>query len=563
MNKYEILFLEWCDALLCAQINDRSDTSYGGFRCDADDYIHGRADNAIYPFVFAYTLTKEKKYLDGARKLLVFRRKLTEDTGAVHNDFTSEWRGITAFSAINLLKTLLYFGKDLPHDLRSEIEDCARASAKWVHDNMVIGFHANVNYYCAAAAVDALYDELYHDDAFRARAQELVEYALSLFTENGFLSGEAQPHDGKSPRGCLPIDVGYVVEESLPCLIEAATILGDEYALEILTKNARKLLDFMLPDGGWDNSFGVRNNKWTYYGSRTSDGVIGAFQMLAARDGIFREAAERTYETLCACTHGRKLYGGRYYYENGQPACIHHTFCHACALADAIREGIQESERLPLPCDDTSIGYKYYPEIDAYKIHAGDYLATVTGYDFATYTYPNGAAHAGGGTISLLYKQGTGAMIAGSVYDYRTTEKNNMQLPTGEVRHATLLMRAEYEKDGVKYATCLDKKPKILVCTDKGGVYVLVKARFYAAETQTAEAPDRVATFSYHVSSSGVEIHVADLGDARFILPIVKGTSEIVTKNAFEKNDIFFLTGGFAADEYVFHSGDDLAIKII
>ena len=76
MNKYEILFLEWCDALLCAQINDRSDTSYGGFRCDADDYIHGRADNAIYPFVFAYTLTKEKNWAEAKNRCVLWILRL-------------------------------------------------------------------------------------------------------------------------------------------------------------------------------------------------------------------------------------------------------------------------------------------------------------------------------------------------------------------------------------------------------------------------------------------------------------------------------------------------------
>ena len=564
MDKYRALLIEWCDALLRAQITDESDPYYGGFRCDADDYIHGRADNAIYPLVFAYTLTKEEKYLSGARKLLVFRKKLTEDTGAVHNDFTSEWRGITAFSAINLLKTLLYYGESLPSDLTSEIEACAQASATWVHDHMTKGFRANVNYYCAAAEVNALCYELHRDEAYRVRAKELLDYALSLFTENGLLSGEGQPHDGASPRGCLPIDIGYVVEESLPCLLETATILGEEKALARLTENARKLLDFMLPDGGWDNSFGVRNNKWTYYGSRTSDGVIGAFAELSKRDDVFTEAAERTYEILRKCTHEGKLQGGMHYRENGQPACIHHTFCHAGALADAIRAGIKEPEkRLFLPSDERTIGYKYYPEIGTYKIHAGDYLATVTEYDYATYTYSNGAAHAGGGTLSLLYKQGTGAMIAGSVYEYHTTEKNNMQLPTSDVRHATLLVRAEYEKDGVTYATCLDKAPTATIGKQTDAVFVTVKAHFYTAQTQSAEDPNRTANIEYRFTPSGVTIRVHGLGNARFVLPLIKGTGEVVTKNSFEKKSVFFLTGGFAADEYTFNGEGDLTIKII
>ena len=36
----------------------------------------------------------------------------------------------------------------------------------------------------------------------------------------------------------------------------------------------RAHLEFMLPDGAWDNSWGTRNYKWTYWGSRTSDGTV-------------------------------------------------------------------------------------------------------------------------------------------------------------------------------------------------------------------------------------------------------------------------------------------------
>ena len=32
-----------------------------------------------------------------------------------------------------------------------------------------------------------------------------------------------------------------------------------------------------LPDGAWDNSFGTRNYKWSYRGSRTSDGCAAGY----------------------------------------------------------------------------------------------------------------------------------------------------------------------------------------------------------------------------------------------------------------------------------------------
>ena len=345
--------------------------------------------------------------------------------------------------------------------------------------------------------------------------------------------------------------------------MHTASLLKEEGALTSLTENARKLLNFMLPDGGWDNSFGVRNNKWTYYGSRTSDGCIGAFAALATRDPLFQEATERTFEILRACTHDGKLYGGRYYPENGQPPCVHHTFCHAAALADAILEGIAEPQkRLSLPCDDRSVGFKFYPELNTYKIHAGEYLATVTGYDFATQHFTHGAAHASGGTISLLYKQGAGPILAGSVYEYERTEPNNMQAPAGETRHASMLLRAEYEKDGIKYATCLDPNAEITVYAERGAVTATVKARFRSVDGKEEEEMP-LAEFYYKFEKDGVTLTVKKVREGvRLVLPLVRNASAIVTQSRFEKRPIFFLTGGFAAEEYAFSLAKKVTLRI-
>ena len=562
MDKYQRLLLEWCDALVAAQITDKRNKDFGGFRCDACDFTHGRADNAVYPLVCAYDLTGEEKYLCAAERLLVFRKRLTHLSGAVQNDFTSEWKGITTFSAINLMKTLLYFGEKLPRGLKCQIERCAKRSARWVRRHMTVGFPAYVNYYCAAALSNALYATLYQDEAYAESARALLSYCLGLFTENGLLAGEGKPHDDRSPKGCLPIDIGYVAEESMPCLLHAAALLGEQEISARLAGYALKELDFFLPDGGWDNSFGVRNNKWTYYGSRTSDGCIGAFCALAKKELLFAEAAERVYEILRKCTSNGKLYGGMQYVENGEKPCIHHTFCHACALADALHFGIAEPKaRLALPCDGAALGFRFYPEINTYKIRAGRYLATLTGYDYATHAFPNGAAHAGGGTLSLLYKQGTGAMLAGSVYEYKRSEKNNMQIPSGKKKHSSLLLRAEYEKDGVKYATCLDKSPEITVFTEGEGVTAIVRARFFSAENPAAEAEDLRAEFRYRFTPSGVSVTVGKLDEKiTFVLPLIAG--ELKTKCPFTKEPVFFLTGGFSAEEYVFSLGEDLSITI-
>ena len=563
MNKYQDLLLEWCDYLVSVQVTDEKSKFFGGFACESCGIVHGRADNAVYPLTLSYVLTGDKKYLTAVENLVVFRKKMTKLSGAVQNDFTSKWKGVTAFSAINLLKTLNYFGDKIPSGLKNKIEKCAKKSARWVRRHMTVGFSANINYYCAAALVDALYYKRYGDEKYKKSAKKIIDYCLELFTENGLLSGEAKPHDKKSPRGCLPIDIGYIAEESMPCLIHATTLLGEEKTLSFLTECARKQLDFLLPDGGLDNSFGVRNNKWTYYGSRTSDGCVGLFCELAKKDDLFTEAAERTYSILKKCTHEGKLFGGVQYYENGQKACVHHTFCHACALADAVIAGVPENaERKSLPSEEEEIGYKYYPEIDVYKIRAGKYLATLTGYDYAAYTYGNGAAHAGGGTLSLLYKSEQGPLIAGSVYAYFPTEKNNMQLPVGDKKHSSLLVRAEYEKGGKKYATCLDKDPEITVRAEDGVIVANVRARFFCAETQNAES-ELIAEFTYRFTPEGVTVKVNKInGEVSFILPVIENTGEVVTENRFGKEKIFFLTGGFSADEYSFSLEEDVVVTI-
>ncbi len=563
-DKYRELLIEWCDSLVESQITDPKDECFGGFRCESCEFPHGRADNAIYPFVYAFVLTGDKKYLTAAENLLPFRKKLEKESGAVQNDFSSPWQGITSFSAIGLLKTLMYFGDRIPQDFKEKIEACAIASARWVYENMTVGFPAYVNYYCAASLVNALYAERYGDEAYRARAKELLAYCLKLFTENGLLAGEGKPHDAKSPKGCLPIDIGYIAEESLPCLIHAAASLGDEPALAALTAHAKKLLDFMLLDGGWDNSFGVRNNKWTYYGSRTSDGCIGAFAYLAKKDGAFSEAAERTFEILRSCTHGGRLYGGMRYFENGQKSCAHHTFSHACALADAIREGISEpTERISLPSDEQTVGFKYYPELNTYKIRAGRYQATLTGYDFKTHNFANGAAHAGGGTLSLLFKAGTGAMIAGSVFEYKLTEPNNMQTPVAGKNHASLLVRAELKKDGVTYATCLDPDPEITVSVENGAVTARVRSRFFAIGSDRAADDTLFAECAYRFAPNGVSIRIGKIGkEVKFVLPLIENSGALHTENRFEKESIFFLTGGFAADEYSFSLAENLSLTI-
>ena len=155
-------------------------------------------------------------------------------------------------------------------------------------------------------------------------------------------------------------------------------------------------------------------------------------------------------------------------------------------------------------------------------------------------------------------------MIAGSVYDYRRTEKNNMQEPAGDKKHASLLVRAEYEKNGKKYATCLDKNPEIAVETDGDAVTARVKAKFFCAETRSAENNEVCAEIIYRFAPESVIIKVGKINeDIKFVLPVVENSGKVETENGFQKEKIFFLTGGFSADEYTLSLAEDVTVTII
>ncbi|WP_315815687.1 hypothetical protein [Paraflavitalea speifideaquila] len=106
----------------------------------------------------------------------------------------------------------------------------------------------------------------------------------------------------------------------------------DEEVLQAVTRSLQTHMELMLPDGGWDNSWGTRNYKWTYWGSRTSDGCQPAYVLLADRDPRFYKVALKNTELLQQYTHEGLLYGGPHYLSHKVLSSVHHTFCHIKAL---------------------------------------------------------------------------------------------------------------------------------------------------------------------------------------------------------------------------------------
>ncbi|MEG0216057.1 MAG: hypothetical protein RR685_07985, partial [Hungatella sp.] len=169
-----------------------------------------------------------------------------------------------------------------------------------------------------------------------------MKSSIDYISESGILCGEGRPISGISKRGCRPVDIGYNMEESLPSMIQYAYQSGNEEIKKVAIKALNRHLIFMLGDGGMDNSFGTRNYKWTYWGSRTSDGCALGYLLAADQEPIFGIAAYKNLKLLEKCTHDGFLYGGPHLYEIGELPCVHHAFSHAKVLAGILDQGIED-----------------------------------------------------------------------------------------------------------------------------------------------------------------------------------------------------------------------------
>ena len=555
---YFDLLKKWCDALIELQFTGTDDpTLYGGFHCRACHILHGRASDAVYPFLVMAKHTGEEKYINAAKAVFDFGENFVCDDGAVLNDGQSQWKGITVFSATAICEALTVGGHLLDADTRTKWEKRLRAMGEWLYKNVTEHMNTNINYLATNAAALTLLGNYFGREDYLAQGKHLAEYVMARITENGFLYGEGQPRDEASPLGCVAVDIGYNMEESLPSLVKYAYIIKDEKLIGRLSDILLRQLDFMLPDGAWDNSFGTRNYKWTYWGSRTSDGCASAYTLLSDRNPVFAEAARRNTELVEKCTHDGLLYGGPHYRKHGEQPCTHHTFEHANAIAFALEHSENmPTERVKLPCD-TASSLAYYPEINTYKLAIGSYRATVMGND----SNARVGGHVCGGTLSLLWKYGEGPMIAASVTEYTLIEAHNMQLPRFS-NHRPLTPCLVKKQGNTLYTTACFRTPEMTAFEENGKACVKVSTGLCNNSFKRMEG-DSERVFTYTLSADGMRIKAENAHGTEFILPLISGEMKLLCGEVKAKEEIFFLTGGFEACEYTITPDENGTVELM
>lgn len=523
------LLRQWCGKLLELQVRSVDNPALrGGILCPACAGIHGRCFDAIYPFLYLADADKDERYLEGAKMLFDWAEQtVSREDGSYVNDTNSEWKGTTVFSVIQLIEALEYHG----HLLDQETYDKWKARIAKAAE-FLCGFKTfevcNVNYRITNSLAMHLCGEFLGEEKYIRRGRELAGLAAGQITESGILAGEGRPVNGYSAKGCRPVDIGYNMEESLPSFIQYAYLTGDEELKKLLRKALKRHMLFLLEDGGMDNSFGTRNYKWTYWGSRTSDGCALGYLTGADVEPEFGIAAYKNLKLLEQCTHDGFLYGGPHVWEMGEAPCVHHAFSHAKVLAGILDRGLED--RLmdgELPRMELKHPV-YLEETDTYLVTGEGYTATVTGYDWEYLKLPGG--HASGGTLSLLWHERAGLLIGSSMGSYNLKEPNNMQLPRFS-RHECLSFRLDCEEGGNEYSSMYDYKSSLSCEETASGTTVRVSGRLTDLDQNQLQGENGAYEIEYVFGKDSICVSAVMGAQVRCVLPLISEKDEEIIRD--------------------------------
>ncbi|MEM8764372.1 MAG: hypothetical protein AAGD88_11200 [Bacteroidota bacterium] len=492
------LLTEWCDAMLATQINAPEDPeSHGALFCNAMNRIHGRCMDGVYPFMYMADSTGEQKYLDAAINVMRWSENVSKPDGSwtvVQNP--ESWPGITVFGAIALAEALYHHGHLLSKELKLQWTERLKKAAEFVHKNFTIDY-SHINYPMTAVYGLHLWGEMFQNEAYAKHARQLAnEFPNRLTRPSYIIFGENKPTDEPSEKGLYPVDLGYNVEETLNGLVQYAVAVKDEELLALLEKSMESHLEFMLPDGGWDNSWGTRQNKWSYWGSRTTDGCQPAFSLLANRNQAFGTAAYLSTELLQRCTVNGLLAGGLHYGNHGVVPCLHHTFTHAKSLAFVLdnKQVLPEiTKETPIPRSHP-YGIKHFRDLEVWLVSTGPWRATVSANDVV---FKNPLSQtATGGSLALLWHKKVGPLFAASMAEYLLIEPYNQQhQPNGE--DFALTPRVEVTENGSWFTNLYDRKANVLASQAPRKSVVSVKTQLTNKEQKTLGEARFYLTYSF------------------------------------------------------------------
>ena len=520
MSLHTHLLKTWVDRLLTLQVGEEAEPYFrGGILCPACAKIHGRSGDTLLPFLYMAKTTGEPQYRKAAEEVFWWsEHNSTRSDGSYVNDPNNDWTGITVFSVTQLTESLSLFGGMLSDDTRRAARRRLELSAEYLYQ-AIDRFKTNVNYYFACGAALEIAGKYLGNPDYRRKGKALIYGSLRYIDADGLIFGEGKPVGVISKKGCRAIDIAYNVEETLPALVQYSISAEDEKIHELAARVMRAHMNFLLPDGAWDNSWCTRNSKWSYWGSRTSDGCQLAYAFFADEDPSFGEAAYRNLELMARCTRDGLLYGGPMYAEAGESACVHHTFCHAKGLALCAAHGkmIEPADR---PVHFCGRGMRTWNAGRVITVRDNGWYASFSGVDYrySKHTSP------GGGSPCLLWHEALGPVLAATMSRYSLLEPSNMQIPRRRpVKCQT--MRIEASGTERTISNLYDDDAEFYI--DQTGQALEVRGRLTDAD---APGTGGAFTLKYRFSGGGFAMSACVRGqNAVLYLPVIAGGKEWVS----------------------------------
>ena len=459
------ILMQLNSALLNYVQQDKHSPDYGAITCPKCNLYHTRAAEAVYPFAFEYKQTGNKTFLKAAINVGNWLIKQQKENGA-WLETPEEWTGTTTDQT--LMMTMAY-PIVKPHLTKKESQSWLQSiekAADYLTEVMSPQF-ASINY-CATTTATLMYvNTLIHKTTYTNKACSLAHQIIAKMDCDYFLTGEG----GRVFNVKYGVDLGYNLEMSLWGLALYARLAEDKEVNTYVEKSLESHLGFIYPDGSMDASWGIRSNKWTCFGSGTSDGCQVLFSLFMDKNDQYRTAAIKNMQFLETCIQNGIIGFGPLYYDIfDKLPCIYPTFAKAKNLAMAIAFAKADSGKLPpLPLDKK--GIHYYPTLNIATARTEQWCTTISAY---TYKDPAGERskymhRPVGGNICNLWLKDHGFFQASSQTIYKRWEP--MSFPDmPEIRPLT--PRIEFTSD-LGYFTNLYEFDALLTYKEKTGSFLV------------------------------------------------------------------------------------------
>ncbi|MCC5930749.1 MAG: hypothetical protein JJU28_16005 [Cyclobacteriaceae bacterium] len=532
------LLEKWCLGLMEHQtISPGDKTTHGGIYSPGDAVYLGRSADAIYPLLWMAKHTNDQKYVEAAKLVYDWEQNncWSEELGCWYNDANrpESWKGITVFAAMSKYEAIVHYPELLGEETIKAWKERLYRASEYLYQTLTINF-GNINYPAYGTLAFYCLGKLFKEDRYIQRAEELAIGLLPYFTADGLFYGEG----GRigNADGQYPVDLGYNVEESLPALALYAKSTGNKELQSKVLTSLQAHLEFMLPNGGWDNSWGTRSFKWTLWGSRTSDGCHPGYYALAGDAPVFAEAVYRNLKCLEASTANNLLYGGPHEFIHGVVPSIHHTFNHAKALVNLLHtdkpdmaapENILPRERV--------YGIKKFDSINTILFSKGPWRGTVTAYNVGYKTEIHG--HASGGALTLLYHIQHDMISAASMTEYQRWERFNMLDENKVENFMNLTPRLEVISDDQRiFRNISDFSAKLSFAETEDELIISTISRLVDGDnTEPAEGMPAVF-IDYKIRNDDFSMEIAldkpiTHGELRFIFPVISSAKDEIILN--------------------------------